>query len=104
VAAGEVTAFSATLRIATDAAYGRLSANALSKRTVRLQRRPLSSTTWSTIATMNAASPTGTYALSLTLFATADYRAVFSTPTSEGLRGDTTATIRVTVLACMRVC
>jgi hypothetical protein len=104
VAAGEVAAFSATLRIATDAAYGRLSANAISKRTVRLQRRPLSSTTWSTIATMNAASPTGTYALSLTLLATADYRAVFSTPTSEGLRGDTTATIRVTVLACTRVC
>ena len=104
VADGGVATFSATLKVATDTSYVRLSGNTLSKRTVRLQRRPIGSTTWSTIATMTPGSPTGTYSVSLSLYATADYRAVFSTPTTEGLRGDTSPTIRVTVLACTRLC
>jgi hypothetical protein len=104
VADGAVVAFSATLRVATNTAYVRLSGNAISHRTVRLQRRPAGSTLWSTIATMNSGSPVGTYTVSLSLYATADYRAVFSTPTTEGLRGDTSPTIRVTVFPCSRLC
>jgi hypothetical protein len=104
VYAGDIVEFTATLRAATDTAYGRLSANPLSKRTVRLQRRPSGSTTWSTIATMAPDSPTGTYTVSLSLAATADYRAVFSASSAEGLRSDTSSIIRVTVLPCTRVC
>jgi hypothetical protein len=104
VGEGDTVAFTATLRTATDTDYVRLSGNVLSKRTVRLQRRPAGSSTWSTIATMTSGSPTGTYATTLTLVATADYRAVFSTPSTEGLRGDTSPTITVTVTPCTRVC
>jgi hypothetical protein len=101
---GGVVAFTATLRVATNAAYVRLSDNALATRAVRLQRRPAGSTVWSTIATMTSGSPVGTYSVSLSLYATADYRAVFSTPTTEGLRGDTSPIVRVTVFPCTRLC
>jgi hypothetical protein len=104
VGEGDSVIFTSTLRTATDTDYVRLSANVLSKRTVRLQRRPAGTSTWSTIATMTSGSPTGTYTTTLTLVATADYRAVFSTPSAEGLRGDTTAALTVTVTPCTRVC
>ena len=104
VGEGDTVTFTSSLRTATDTDYVRLSANVLSKRTVRLQRRPAGSSTWSTIATMTSSSPTGTYTTTLTLVATADYRAVFSTPSTEGLRGDTSSTITVSVTPCTRVC
>jgi hypothetical protein len=100
VAYGGTPTFTATLRTATNAAYGRLSAQWLSKRTVTLQQRPMGSTAWSTIATMTSGSPIGTYTSSTALYATAEYRAVFSSPTSEGLRGDTSPTISVSVTPC----
>jgi hypothetical protein len=97
---GGAPTFTATLRTATNAAYGRLSAQWLSKRTVTLQQRPFGSTAWTTIATMTSGSPIGTYTASVALYATAEYRAVFSTPTSEGLRGDTSPTMSVSVTPC----
>jgi len=97
---GGAPTFTATLRTATNAAYGRLSAQWLSKRTVSLQQRPMGSTAWSGIATMTSGSPIGTYTTSVPLYTTAEYRAVFSTPTSEGLRGDTSPTISVSVTTC----
>ena len=101
---GGVVEFTAVLRTATDSSYVRLSANYLSRRVVRLQRRPSGSTTWSTIATMTSVTPTGSYTVSLGLHATADYRAVFSTPTNEGLRGDTSGTVQVRVMPCTYIC
>jgi hypothetical protein len=101
---GDTVTFSSVLRTAVDAGYVRLSDNVLSKRTVRLQRRVTGSTTWATIATMTSGSPTGTYTSALVLHATADYRAIFSTPATEGLRGDTSPTISVRVIPCGRVC
>ena len=97
---GGAATFTATLRTTTNAAYGRLSAQWLSKRTVTLQQRPMGSTAWSTIATMTSGLPIGTYTTSVALYATAEYRAVFSTPMSEGLRGDTSPTISVSVTPC----
>jgi hypothetical protein len=97
---GGAPMFTATLRTATNAAYGRLSAQWLTKRTVTLQQRPFGSTTWSTVATMTSGSPIGTYTTSIALYATAEYRAVFSTPTTEGLRGDTSPSISVSVTPC----
>lgn len=104
VAYGASVTFSSALKVATDGDYLRLSGNAVSARTVRLQRRSLGSTTWATFATLVSGSPTGTYRVTLRLYGTADYRAVFSTPSSEGLRGDTSPTVRVTVAPCTAKC
>ena len=100
---GDSVTFTSTLRTATDTAYVRLSGNALSKRSVRLQRRPAGSTTWSTIAVMTSTSTSGTYTSTQTLFATADYRALFSSVT-EGLRTDVSPTMTVKVVPCTNVC
>ncbi|MFP5343644.1 MAG: hypothetical protein ACLGIJ_12120 [Candidatus Limnocylindria bacterium] len=97
---GKTVTMTATLTIVDRAAYDRLGGNLLSRRVVRLQRRLAGSTTWTTIATMTPASSAGTYATSTAITTTADYRAVFSTPSGEGLRGDTSATVRVTMSGC----
>jgi hypothetical protein len=94
----------ALLKVATNTGYGRLSANPIGSRTIRLQRRAIGSTTWTNLLTLPAASPTGTYRASLRLYATADFRTYFATPSSEGLRGDTSSTIRVTVAPCTGNC
>jgi hypothetical protein len=104
VAYGASVDFGSLLRVATNTAYERLSANPLAGRTVRLQRRAIGSTTWSNFSTLPASTPSGTYRATLRLFATADFRTVFSAPTSEGLRGDTSATLRVTVAPCTSNC
>jgi hypothetical protein len=88
---------SSVLKVATNTSLGRLSANPIGARTIRLQRRAIGSSTWANVATLTSTSPTGTYVGSIHEYATADYRAVFSTPTNEGLRGDTSPTVRVTV-------
>jgi hypothetical protein len=94
----------AVLNVATDSSNGRLSANAVSGRTVRLQRRALGSTTWVNFTTLMPTSPTGSYTATFGLTATADFRAVFSTPSSEGLRGDTSPSVRITVAPCTANC
>ena len=101
---GGVVTFTSSLRTVTNSAYGRLSAQWLARRTVKLQQRVGGSTTWSTIATMAPTTPTGSYTTSIALHAVADYRAVFSTPTTEGLRGDTSPTIQVLVMPCTTIC
>jgi hypothetical protein len=101
---GGVVTFTSTLRTATNTAYGRLSAQWLARRTVRLQQRPSGGTTWSTLATMTSTSPTGTYTASIALHVPADYRAVFSTPTTEGLRADTSPTVWILVTPCTYIC
>lgn len=101
---GAAVDFGSLLRVATSTAYGRLSANPLGKRTVRLQRRAIGSTTWTNFYTLPSSTSTGTYRATLRLFATADFRTVFSAPSTEGLRGDTSATIRVTVGPCTSNC
>ena len=101
---GDTVTFTSTLRTATDSSYVRLSGNVLSKRSVRLQRRPAGSSTWTSIATMTPGSATGSYATTLTVFATADYRAFFSPGTTEGLVGDTTPNVTVKVVPCTNVC
>jgi hypothetical protein len=101
---GGLVNITSLLRVATDADYGRLGANPIGARTIRLQRRAVGSTTWTTFATLTSGSPTGTYRASLRLYSTADFRATFATPSSEGLRGDTSGTVRVTVAPCTANC
>jgi hypothetical protein len=49
---------------------------------------------------MTPTSPTGSYVLSMRLYSSAEFRAVFSTPTNEGLRADGSAAALVTVAGC----
>ena len=96
---GSVT-FTALLKVVADSDYGRLSGNPVSLRSVRLQRRAPGTTTWANVATMTPTSPTGSYVLSMRLYSSAEFRAVFSTPTNEGLRADGSAAVLVTVASC----
>jgi hypothetical protein len=100
VAYGGSTTLTATLKIVDLAAYVRLGGNPISARTVSLQRRPAGGTTWSTVVTMSTGSTSGTYVSSQKLQAAAEFRAVFKTPSEEGLNGDTSGTISVSVSGC----
>lgn len=95
---GSTTTLMATLKVAAYASYGRLGGNLVSGRTVTLQRRAPGTTTWTTVATMPAGSGSGTYVLSQRPSSDTEYRAVFGTPSTEGINGDTSPTIRVYVL------
>ena len=97
---GTSVTLTASLRVVTDTDYGRLSGNPVSSRSVKLQRRPPGATTWSTVATMSPTSPTGSYVHALRLYTTTEFRAVFPTPTNEGLRGDSSPVISVVVGSC----
>jgi hypothetical protein len=99
---GTVT-LTSTLRVATAAEYERLSGNPVSQRTVILQRR-LPGGTWTTFDTMDPTSAPGTYASTLSLTTTYEWRAVFRTPSTEGLNGSTSAGVTVTVAPCSISC
>lgn len=100
IAYNGTTTLTATLRIVDADAYGRLGGNAVNGRTVKLQRRPPGTSTWTTVATMAAGPATATYVSTQRLLTAAEFRAVFSTPTTEGLDGDTSGTVTVSVGAC----
>ena len=89
--------FTAVLKLASNAAYERLSANPLSSRVVQLQRRPPGATSWSTVGTMAASATAGTYAYSIALTGTYEWRAIFSKPANEGVAGTTSGSVMVTV-------
>ena len=100
---GATTTLTATLQVYGATSYRRLGGNPVSGRTVTLQRRAPGATTWTSIGTMPAGSTAGTYVLAQRPGADTDYRAVFATPTTEGINGDTSGTIRVTVSGCPAV-
>ena len=100
VAYGGTSTFTAVLKVADNAAYDRLRNNAVSYRTVKLQRRPLGGTTWTTILTMAATGSAGTYTASVRLTSAAEFRALFSTPSTEGLDGDGSSVIAIAVGSC----
>ena len=77
VAYGALVDFTALLKVATSTSYGRLSANPIGKRTVRLQRRDVGSSTWTNFVTLPPSTPIGTYRATLRLFGTADFRTVY---------------------------
>ena len=55
--------------------------------------------------TMSPASAAGTYAASVTVSSTRDYRALFRKPGNEGLRSSSSAAVTVTVFTgCPRPC
>lgn len=99
VTSGSPVTLTATLRASTDASFGQLRSNALGGRTVVLQRRDVGASTWTTFATMGGGS-SGTYTTTAVPAAATQYRAVFATPTDEGVTGSTSGTVTVSVALC----
>jgi hypothetical protein len=93
----------ATLKIADHDNYVRLGGQVLSGRTVVLERRPIGGA-WATVGTMTAGSTVGTYVLTTPIRYTADYRAVFAKPTGDGVLGDVSPTVRVSLGICSSGC
>lgn len=93
----------ATLEIADLDAYERLGGQNLSGRVVRLDRKTPTGS-WAIVGSMSAGATAGTYVYSTTIRYTADYRAVFAAPSGEGLRADTSPTLRVTLGTCTGIC
>lgn len=104
IAYNSSVSLTATLGVVDLAEYERLGGNPVSGRAVLLQRRPIGGV-WTNYATMPAGASAGTYVYTATTQkATADWRAVFSKPAGEGLRGAVSATVRVTVAPCQTGC
>ncbi len=103
IAYGGTMTLTASLKVVDRDAYDRLGGNPVSNRVVRLQRRTLATTTWVDAGTM-AAGASGSYALTVSLTRSSEFRAIFSTPSAEGLNGDTSPTVAVSVSACPAPC
>jgi len=100
VVAGSMVTFTATL---TSDGTGVLDGNAVTGRTVTLQVR--TATGWADVLTLPRGADPGTYTGSLTVRATGDYRAAFRKPSSEGLRGSTSAAVTISVApSCSGTC
>ena len=97
---GNATTLVATLKVVDSDSYGRIGGNAVSGRTVTLQRRAVGTTTWISVGTMPPGSTTGTYVLAQRPGGATEYRAVFSTPSNEGINGDSSPAVRVEVTGC----
>jgi len=96
------TTLTATLRVVDDNAYGRLGGDPIAGRIVTLQRRVPGAATWFTVGAMPAGPTVGTYAVTQHLISIQEYRAVFTKPGDEGLRGDTSPTVLVYVSPCIQ--
>jgi hypothetical protein len=89
--------FTAHLEVLNDPSVTfRLRGNDLDGRVVVLQRRPIGGA-WTDVQTLPGAGSSGSYAVTLRLRSTADWRAVFRKPIDEGLRAITGSPVRVTV-------
>jgi hypothetical protein len=100
VAYGASVTVTAVLRIAESDAYGQLSLDPLTGRTVNLQRRVTGTTAWVAAGAMSAGPASGTYVSTARLVTGSEFRAVFAAPADEGLKGATSATFRVVVGGC----
>ena len=95
-ASGSVT-LTARLAIGAGVAYPRLASDPLSSRSVVLQRRAAGTTSWAVHGPMPDATTAGTYRLTLVPGATYEWRAVFASPASEGLKASSSSVVKVTV-------
>jgi hypothetical protein len=96
--------FTATLGISAGVSYPQLRGFPLSDRTLTLQRRLPTATTWTTIGPMSDTATDGQYTLSQSLTTTYDWRVQFNGPSNEGLETDVSPIIRVTVGDCTAAC
>jgi hypothetical protein len=97
---GTQVQMTASLRTGSSSAYGAMSSDPVSGRSVILDRRIPGSSTWTSVATMNPASGNGTYTATVTITGRYEWRARFSKPASEGLNGSTSPWVVVGVIPC----
>jgi hypothetical protein len=96
---GGTTKVTGALEITVSTAARRLSGDPLSTRTVKLQRREIGGTTWSTVGTLSAVSGSpGNYAITVKPGSSGDYRLFYDAPKSEGLRDSTSSVVTITVI------
>lgn len=98
VATGGVVRITGALKISTATAARELSGDGLSQRIVTLQKRPIGGS-WTTVASVPAATGSGAYGVTITVSQTADYRLQFASPSSEGLLDSTSSALRITTTA-----
>jgi hypothetical protein len=84
----------ARLRVGANAAYTNLASDPVAGRPVVLQRRVPGTSSWSTIVEMDA-DGLGRYERSVAVTATYEWRAVFATPSNEGLNGSVSSPVVV---------
>jgi len=101
ITAGAAVSLSATLHVSSNANYAKLAGEPLSGRSVVLQRRVPGASSWTTHGQMSATSIDGRYATTVKPSSTYDWRAIFSKPSSEGLKGSTSSIVRVSVSKCV---
>ena len=96
--AGTAVTFSARLKVASDEDYPNLAGRALTERRVVLQRRSPGTTSWSNFTDLTSvADGTGRYVKTLALTSTYEYRALFASPSDEGLGASSSAVSRISV-------
>ncbi len=100
VLTGGATTITASLRVTDLDSYVRLGGNPISGRTVTLQRRTPGASTWTTVGTMAVGSSAGTYVTTQKVNADTEFRATFTSPSNEGLRGSVSPAIRISINAC----
>lgn len=103
IPSGGVLTLTAGLKVAVNSAYGDLSGNLVSGRTVTLQRRAAGTSSWTTVGAIPPGTTPGTYVTTQTPTADMEYRAVFPKPSVEGLEGATSPIVRVSIAACSAV-
>lgn len=101
VVPGGLVSFTAVLRVADRDSYDRLGNNPVSSRTVRLQRRAIGASTWATVTTMAPTTASGTYAAAIRPQVSGEYRALFSTPSDEGINGDGSGVVTIVVSSAL---
>ena len=98
IAYGSSVALTAKLKIDPGEVYQNLAAEPLTGRTVILQRRQVGASSWTNIGEMSSVTDdTGRYVKTMTLTATYEWRALFSSPSDEGIRGSTSNVARLSV-------
>jgi hypothetical protein len=94
---GGTVALTATLKVGSSSAYDQLVGNPVSGRSVTLQRRTVGATSWTTVGSMGSGPSAGAYVANQSLSVDMEFRAVFTTPSGEGLIGATSPTVRVSI-------
>jgi len=97
IASGSNVVLTARLKIVDNAMYPLLASEPLSSRTINVQRRAIGSSSWSSFGQMTALDDNGRYTKTFSPSDTYDYRVIFNSPANEGLEGDTSLTVRVSV-------
>jgi hypothetical protein len=100
ISSGAILTLTASLKVAVDSDYGKISGNLVSARTVTLQRRAAGTSSWTSMGPIPPGTALGTYVTTQTPTIDMEYRAVFTKPSVEGLEGDMSPIVRVSIGAC----